>query len=319
MENENFKIINQVYENFEKNQNIENLNSKINKKQKAQKLLKDKNDNFRWDKKAFDEISIQNNFENCTPKILNQKNQENALVYKDNLLAQKSKMEFSEEQLKCLNFCISKIKPNINYVNREIVFSLYEIMNFLKLNYGNNDYKRVKESLKVLRDKSVWCKKNNGEFLFFFLQECEIEKNENNILNVKIIFSKKALELLQNLKSNFYASYLYYTNILKGKYTILFYELCKSWESKKNFILNINDLKEKWKIPKSYKNYMLKKQIIDYAISQINEKTDLYITILKTKKLNNKIMSYEIGIEKNHEAMIKNNRDFEISFIPRTN
>lgn len=304
--------ITEIYKTIEKEQEQKKENEKekaMSRKEKARKMLKDKNDNFRWDKKAFDEISIQNN--ECTQEIIDRKNQENMLVYKDNVLAQKAKMEFNETELKCLNFCISKIKPNIVYTNKEIVFSLYEILTFMKLNYGNNDYAILKASLKQLRDKSVWVKKDNSEFLFFFLQECEIEKNENNKLDVKIVFGKKALELLQNLKIKFYAQYLYYTTVLKGKYTILFYELCKSWQKEKQFVFNINDIREKWNIPKTYKTNKIKIQILDYAIKQINELTDIKISILKTNYQKRKIISYLIGIETNKDAMMQNNRNFE--------
>ena len=299
IENEN-SILSSVEENEEKPK------SKL-QEIKEQLFLNDKN---QGDKKIRDEFAIQKY--NCPIEIKKQKNKENLLIYKDNLLAQKARLNFSELEQKALNYCISKIKPNIDYTNKAIDFSVYEIFKFLKLNYEKN-YVELKQALKSLRDKSVWVPtKKGGKELFYFLSQCKIEPNENdnNKLWVSIKFNDSALKLLQNLQENFYTQYLYYTSILKGKYTIQLYELCKSWESNKEFIFNINDIREKWSIPKSYSTHDIKRKIIEYAKKQINEKTDIEIDITKTYKSNQNISSYKIKIEKNKLAIIKNTQNF---------
>jgi plasmid replication initiation protein len=293
---------------------IENENSILDVAEEEPKLKKQKtkkqeieeqifsSEKNQGDKKLRDELIIQTY--GCDEKTLIQKNQENKLIYKDNLLAQKAHMNFTENELKCINYCITKLKDNKTI---EIEFPLREILTFFS-KYGKTDYIIMQQALKNIRDKSVWWQMENKKVLFAFFNEVEINE-DTKIVNIN--FSKYIFRLIKNNKTKFYTHYLYYTSILSGKYTILFYELCKSWQSVGHFIFNIEDIKEKWNISKSIQTGDFKHRIIDYAIKQFNEKTDIKVSIIKTYKTKTrKITAYEFKIEINARAIQKNTDDF---------
>ena len=92
---------------------------------------------------------------------------------------------------------------------------------------------------------------------------------------------------------------------LKSKYAIRLYELCKSYQN--NFIEQLNIfgfnfylelMRNKWVLPSNYTNGKIK-QILDKAIQEINNKTDIEISIFDTHKTNKKIDYYVIDIKNN--------------------
>ena len=291
--------------------------SLLKKKEERQKeiinkLFSSKNKNFQNNKKIYDELAINDKNTFYTDDELKMINEENYEVIKDNKIIQKAAFDFTELELKGLNYTLSKLKPGKTYTENDwIEYPLKDLIKMMNLKNNTGSLELVKKSLHNLRTKSKWIKiKNENENKmvdFSFFQNCEIENTDNKNI-VRIRFMKPILDYLQNLKKYYTPQYLIYTMRLKGKYTIRLYELCKSYQN--NFLkdLNINGfnlyidkIRSLWYLPENYQNGKIKKDIIDKAIREINKKTDIQISIYDTHKTKNKIDYYILQIELNQK------------------
>lgn len=71
---------------------------------------------------------------------------------------------------------------------------------------------------------------------------------------------------------------------LKSKYSQRMYELCSSYLNQKHVLIPIETFKEHFNVPDSYKSGNIDQSILNPSIAEINEKTNLRITIEKKKK-----------------------------------
>lgn len=254
-----------------------------------------------WDKRLIKD-------EGVTREELDIINQENNLVVKGNELIQKSTFNFSELELKCLNYTISKLRPEKTYTENDYIeYNIKDLIKVLKISDGSKNYKILKDTLKNISDQSKWIRveKMTGvyETAFRFFMKCEIDKNR-----VRIKFMQEMLDYLQNLKNKFTAMLLVYTLNLKSKYSIRLYELSKSYE--KNILksengipiygykLYIENIRLKWCISEKLRYCDLKKSIAR-SIDEINSLTDIKVSILSEHKNNRKVDYIELKVENN--------------------
>ena len=272
------------------------------------KLFNSKKDKLKNDKKIYDELSInsKNNF--YSDEELKMINDENHEIIKDNQLIQKSSFDFTELELKSLNYTLSKLRPDKTYTENDwIEYPLKDLIKMLNLKSGTASIELIKNSLHNLRTKGKWIKieSEKKEVDLSFFQNCEIENIENkNIVKIKLM--KPILNYLQNLKEYFTPQYLIYTMRLKGKYAIRLYELCKSYQ--KNYIkkLDINGfnfyidkIKKIWCLPNTYRTNDIKR-ILEKSIKEINKKTDIQVSIYDSCKIGTSINYYILKIELNN-------------------
>lgn len=299
-----------MYDNFKKKQN-----EKFHKQIKKQMDRKTKANSPLLNKKDLDELVINNGKRFVSKNEIKKINNENYEVIKDNRLIQKATFDFTALEMKCLNYTLSKLNPNKTYTDNEwIEYPLKEMYKILKLKNNSASIELLKESLHNLREKSKWIKIENekGKRLvdLAFFQNVEIKLNDNNENIVKVRFMQDILDYLQRLKNNFTKELVIFTMRLKGKYAIRLYELCKSYQSMYlskykekeynifGFAFILDLMKNKWVLPSNYTNGKIK-QILDSAINEINNKTDIEISIYDTIKENKKIMEYIIKIDPN--------------------
>lgn len=290
-------------------------NMKNKKEEKKKKIIsshhqKKKRPNQPYiDKKYMNELDIQDTSKHYTKNELKKINEENFQIIKDNRLIQKATYDFTELEIKSLNYTLSKLKPNEMITENDwIEYELIDLIKMLNLKYGTASIELVKKSLHNLRIKSKWVHIENEKEkcwvdLAFFLKVKIENINGKNIVRVK--FMQEILDYLQNLHEKFTTQYLVYSMRLKGKYAIRMYELCKSYQN--NYIKEldiygynfyIDKMRLKWCIEESYRNNDIKR-IIDRAINEINKKTDIKISIYDTHKIKKKIDYYIIKIEPN--------------------
>ena len=297
-----------MYNNFKKKQN-----EKFHKQIKKQMDRKTQANSPLLNKKDLDELTINNGKKFLSKKEIQKINNENYEIIKDNRLIQKATFDFTELEMKCLNYTLSKLKPNIKYSYTDIIeYPLKEIYEILKIKKSGAALELLKESLHNLRTKGKWIKVDNGKGIvdLSFFEWVKIELNDKNENIVKVRFMQEILDYIQNLKNNFTKELVIFTMRLKGKYAIRLYELCKSYQNmylskyKENeynifgFAFIIDLMRIKWCLPNNYTNGKIK-QIIDKAITEINAKTDIEISIIDTIKENKKIMEYIIKIDPN--------------------
>lgn len=297
-----------MYNNFKKKQN-----EKFHKQIKKQMDRKTQANSPLLNKKDLDELTINNGKKFLSKKEIKKINNENYEIIKDNRLIQKATFDFTELEMKCLNYTLSKLKPNIKYSYTDVIeYPLKEIYEILKIKKSGAALELLKESLHNLRTKGKWIKVDNGKGIvdLSFFEWVKIELNDKNENIVKVRFMQEILDYIQSLKNNFTKELVIFTMRLKGKYAIRLYELCKSYQSMYlskykekeynifGFAFIIDLMRIKWCLPNNYTNGKIK-QIIDKAITEINNKTDIEVSIYDTIKENKKIMEYIIKIDPN--------------------
>lgn len=286
-----------------------NLLKKKDEKHKKiiDKLFNGKKDKLKNNKKIIDELSINNKNTFYSNEELNMINEENYEIVKDNNLIQKSSFDYTELELKSLNYTLSKLKPNKIYTENDwIEYPLKDLLKMLNLKNGTASTELIKESLHNLRTKGKWIKvkSENKTIDLSFFQNCEIENiNNKNIVRIRLM--KPILDYLQNLKKYFTSQYLIYTMRLTGKYAIRLYELCKSYQNNyikeldiNGFNFYIDKIKKIWCMPDTYRTNNIK-NILEKSIKEINKKTDIQISIYNTHKSGVKIDYYILKIELN--------------------
>jgi len=165
----------------------------------------------------------------------------NYKVVKANELIQKSRYNLQVQEQKIILYLISKIKPE----NMDLKEHLFEIKDFCKIcgldDTSGANYKYIKQTLKDLRDKSIWLKLENGaETTLAWIDKVTIFENSGTVI-VKIDDMMKPY-LLQ-LKEHFTQYELLYTLGMKSQYSIRLYELLKSYEFQHEKLFEIEELK----------------------------------------------------------------------------
>lgn len=205
------------------------------------------------------------------------------LVVKDNRLVQNARFNLTATQQRFLAYVISKVKPT------DEIFTEYTIRvdDFCKL-CGIDKTWFYSEFISLVEDfdnRSFWVETSNELYKFRWFDETSYQKGKGTI---NIILSKRLREYLIGLSKNFTQYELYNIMALKSKYAIRLFEIFKSYEYQKYREIEIEELKEII-CAKSYKNFAdFKKRVLEPAINEINEYTDLnvsYGTILKGKKV----------------------------------
>lgn len=199
-------------------------------------------------------------------------------IVKANELIQKSRFELSLMEQKTIAYICSIIKPLEESYQLEYVFDIREYAKICGLNYDSGkNYADIKASLKKLSDRSMWLEIGKEEVLVRWLAKVRTNKKSGK---ATIEIDKDLAPFLMNLKERFTKYELYNILGMKSAFSIRIYELLKSYQGihKKSF--TIDELKEKLMVQdiKSYKDFSLfRKKVIEVAIKEINELTDIQV------------------------------------------
>ena len=211
-------------------------------------------------------------------------------VVKDNKLIQnvtRRKHELSVLEQKALCYILSKIEPakSIQSVPEYTYsFNIREFCRVCGIDYDNGkNYKNVKAALDKLADNSFWLDYGEGEFRFQWIVTPDIRKGQG-VIEVEI--PKKVMPYLYNLSEKFTSYQLYNILALKGSYSIMLYELFKSYAWKKQIVLSIEDLRRYLGIEDGkYKEYKaFRRAVIERSIAEIEKYTDLRVTFEPVRK-----------------------------------
>lgn len=157
----------------------------------------------------------------------------------------------------------------------------------------DNAYRYLKELGKMLLSKPLEIPTGNGFALCNWFAWYEYQENEGRIL---CSFAPKLKPHLLELQSHFTKYSL--SNILRMKstYSIRLYELAKSWEDTGWFIIGVEDFKATMGCKDSYPLYAdLKRFVINRAIKEINELTDIEI-LFNEKKTGRKVTGLDFRV-----------------------
>jgi len=207
-------------------------------------------------------------------------------VVKANEIVQKARYDLNITELKAFAYILSKIKPN-DKEGIEYVISVKEYCQVCGIDYKNGgNYQYIKSTLKGLRDKSFWLVDETGkESTVGWLGKVRLDKGSGKI-------TVKLDEDIQKYVIGIFDNYTQYSLLstlpMKSSYSFRIYELLKSYAFVKSHTFDIDDLKSKLGA-NNYVNFKdFRKKVIEVAVREINEFTDLEVEwqpITKGKKV----------------------------------
>ncbi|HAP4912621.1 TPA: replication initiation protein [Enterococcus faecalis] len=197
-------------------------------------------------------------------------------VVESNDLISKAKHDLTTNQLKIIDFLISKIKPDDKDFE-ELETSMYELTNVLEIKRSGRTYNQIANTLDDLRKKEVTIYNQERESIVRtgWVSSAEYFKNGKVILS----FDKKLAPYLLDLSKN-YSQYLLIDTVkLKSKYAILLYKLMREANRDNGKSITIlqgtpEEFKDWLGAPKNYNYGRLKENVLKKAIEEINLKID---------------------------------------------
>lgn len=199
----------------------------------------------------------------------------NYKIIKANELIQKSRFNLHVQEQKIILYLISKIKPeDINL--QEQIFQIRDFCKICGLDCDNGaNYRHIKQTLKNLRDKSVWIENDTEELTLSWFDYVKINKN-NGAVTIKISDMMKPYLLHLNEKYTQYE--LLYTLAMKSSYSLRLYEILKSYEYQSTRIFTVDELR-KLLFAENYSRFAdFKRRVLDVAIEEINTVSDISVS-----------------------------------------
>lgn len=199
-----------------------------------------------------------------------------AVVRKSNTAVQKARYSLTLRQQKLLCYLISQINDT-DTAATYIEFNLREVYDIIGDTTQN--YQKAKDELKEIADKSWWIvndKNKDEEVLVRFLSKVIASKKTQN---VKILWDIDMLPHLQNLRREYTQYKLFYILTMKSEYSARMYELLKSVAGKTIWDFKIEKIKNLLMCEKKYQRFgHFKSRVIEPAVKEINEKTDINVS-----------------------------------------
>lgn len=209
-------------------------------------------------------------------------------VRKDNQLIQNNRFTLSLQEQRIILFLLSKIKPWDTDL-QEYSFSIGEFSRVCGMDpeVGGKTYAEIKTIIKGLRDKSMWVELEDGsETVVSWIHKARIERKHQAI---KIQLDPDLKPYLIDLQRCYTEYELIYALNFSSKYAIRLYELSKSVHGKRlgsvEIKYNLADFRKKLGVQNDdYPMYAnLRQRVIEPAVKEINESSDIDISITPLK------------------------------------
>lgn len=206
---------------------------------------------------------------------------ENRLVKKSNSAISSRVKGYSLNQIKIMNLAISELTEHTT-ANDVLSFQAVDLLKAIGLG-GNNHTELRKATLDMIRGIEI--PRADGGFSQVPIFH-EIEYHIGGTVDIR--FHEKVLPLLVQAKTEYTKYYFQNIQRLKSTYSVKIYELCKQYQNTKQGYrdLTIDELKIYLDIPlKKYPRFSnFKQKILNVAVPEINEKTDIKLDIESIKK-----------------------------------
>lgn len=220
-----------------------------------------------------------------------------ALVRKSNTAVQKARYSLTLRQQKLLCYLITLLKED-DTPDTEKTFDILDYYTFMGVT--KQDYSKIKKDIQTIANCSWWKVDSKGKVekgvLFRFIDGKPRYIIDNNRGTAKIIFQwdSDMLPHLQDLKKEYTQYKIWYIMTLKSEYSLRLYELLKSVENKTFWQFSIEQLKSLLMCD-SYTQFSdFRKRVIDRAVTEINNKTDINVSYELFKLGNNAKMFSDI-------------------------
>ncbi|MFC7064240.1 replication initiation protein [Halobacillus seohaensis] len=169
---------------------------------------------------------------------------------------------------------------------------------------GREKYTELKDIIESLMAKVIEIPtKDGGWLLTHWVSVAQYIEGEGII---KLKFVPELKPYLLQLKKAFTSYRLSNILSLKSAYSIRMYELMKKWQHLGKLGVPVKDLKEKLGVKKGkYKQYgHLKSRVLNPAIKELNDKTDIQVSFKEIRK-SRKVIKIEFLIKHYNEKEIK--------------
>lgn len=228
------------------------------------------------------------------------------LVVKGNDLIQRNRFELSLMEQKTVAYIFSMIKPIDSGFQSEYEFKIRDYCKICDIDYDNGaNYAYVKETLKKLRDRSMWMTLEDGsETVVGWLDRVTTNK-KSGLAHIRI--DDRLIPYLFDLKQQFTQYQLYNILGMKSAFSVRIYEIMKSYSFRHTIIFELNELKELLMVEhvKSYVNYKdFRVKVLEKAQTEINELTDINIEF-EPIKTGRKVTSIKFIIEEKFKSSSK--------------
>lgn len=243
------------------------------------------------------------------------------IIAKSNDMIRNSRYSLTTVEQKIVMYLFSKIKPE----DTDLTEYPFEIMHFCDvcgIDYDNGgNYKYVKSVIKGLSDNSFWVTLEDGtESLCRWIRTARLNKGTGKgVIKLHEDILNHAIGLIE--KGNYTQFMMIYTLPMKGQYSRHFYEILKSRESEinkyhKEFVIyEVSELQRV--LMADYKKYNdFKRKVLDYALEEINEYSDLQVSYEEIHLKTGKRGKPPIGSLK---FFIKSRDVFDISITKQVN
>lgn len=257
-------------------------------------------------------------------KKLDKKNY-NLLVKHNNLIQCKYSLDPIEQKLL---YKIFEDIQNNNYQSQEIVLKFKDFYrDFKGVLKSNISKKEFINLIKSTQKKMPYILKSDGTYIetqwYKIKGKLDLETLDLILDEVKLILDDDIFEYVQSLDRNFTGLKLESLYSLKSFYAMRIYELIKQWSNtKKEIIFEPVTLKELLGVDKipSYKNYTnFRKKVIEKAIDEINEKSELDIEVIHDKKGGKSVKEIKFIIKNDKEKInIDEDKEKVVAFTEET-
>ena len=231
-------------------------------------------------------------------------------VRKSNEFIQKFRFSLSKTELRLVNYIIANIDSPL--YSEEFNTMTFDISEFYKAmdieNPDGKTYDYIKEIIRGLKNKtSDYVDVGEYETIVSWIEKPKFYKGKG-IVKLKLDDDLKPYLLQMNgyiqAKMNYYYQ-------MTSQYSMRLYELLKSYDGFPYKEFDVDDLKIRIDaMNKSYSNFgVFRIKVLDIAIKEINEITDLFVSYEEGKKRGRKILTIKFNIrkktKKNQEKVIE--------------
>ena len=217
-------------------------------------------------------------------------------IIKSNDLIQRTRYTLNAQEQKLILYLCSKIKPSEKEFET-YTFNIKDMCDVLNIPSHGNDLKYFKDTILNLKNKSFWLKTETAETTCSWIAKARLPHDNKDIIEIQLDEDLKPFLLL--LKENFTMYSLENALCFDSKYSMRIYEILKSYQYKKNVVFTIDELKYKLSIEDKYNRFNhFKTRVLDIAVKEINEYSDIIIDYNVLKK-GNKSFAIEFIIYNN--------------------
>jgi len=173
----------------------------------------------------------------------------------------------------------------------------------------NRNGVRLKKHCKNLMSKPLEIKTPKGWKLFNWFSHIEYDNTSSTI---ECSISPHLKPYLLQMQENFKSYDLQYILNMQSEYSIRIYEMLKKSEKIGYLLINLVELEELLKVPKSYKRYdNFKKKVLQVSSLELAKYSDIYYD-LEELKTGRKVTELKFKIHKNKHNLVEED-DYEFN------